>query len=607
VSTEANAAVSPVFDPQTWVDALTVHTLKRDMFSAKTLMAILDAVEQLQKIRATPGRDIPITGFHQNLFERLQQSFNNPSLLKEAGLAYLGDFGLPSVALKFFDLSHQFAPKDRDIEQLQKAAAIALARQATDQPTHGVISEVPLANPQVSSLIRKTTRLDLIETRKHLGDAAGELERKQQAFRKSGDIKHKTKTQPVAVDYSEFYKLIQASIAQTDFIGSFAVLDEARQAGAPAEELMPYYAQLGLTAFDNGRMEEALQAFHIMRELGPKSLEGWFNSGLVYQKVGQLDDAIACYQEATRLAPENAKTWCNLSSVWFDRGDYIEAEHSARKALEIRPDYARAWDNLASTLGAVNRLPEAAEACQNAIRIQPTLHSAWFKLGVINFQQDNLKASMEAFSLTGDNPDFFAYVLYYLSMIESRRGDLDLALQKLAQARAADPTNDLESSALKEIGTVCIKLGRYATAADFYDQITQKRPDDYSAWLSLGTAHHRAENLDKARTAYLHAVELQPDNPVSWHNLGLLASDKGNHAESRDCFQREVELSPHDAKAWYDLAVSYQALGMDDEGNKAYQRAEKLVSKLARRSSDLSAALSIVRRLNLGERVLKTE
>ncbi len=578
--------------------------MKRDVFSAKTLMAIHEGIEQLALARTSPGSTITVTNFHKNLFERLHRSFNNPSLLKEVGLAYLDEFRMPTMALKHFDLAHQFAPKDRDIEQLQKAAALALARQVADQPGHSGLSEAVHAKPEVRELMRKTVNLsDLLETRKHLDETTGELERKQQVWRKSGSLKKKS--QVLMADYNRSLTLAQRQISQTDFAGAFTSLDEAQKRGAPKEELLAYYAQLGLAAYDNDRMEEALEAFLMTRDLGPETVEGWFNCGLVYQKIGQYDDALACYQEAIRLSPKNPKAWCNLGTVWFERGNYPEAEKSARHALEAKTDYARAWDNLAAALSAQNRLPEAAEACQHAIRLQPALHAAWFKFGVINFQMDNLIVAREAFNMTGDNPDFFPYVLYYLSMIESRRGELDQAMQKLSEARSADPNNDLEISALKELGTAFSKIGRYATAADFYHQITTKRPNDFSAWLALGTSHHRAEQIEKARKAYRQATELQPDNPIPWHNLGLLASDQGRHEESRDCFQREVELSPEDAKAWYDLGVSLQALGEEQACADAFERAEGLVKSLSRRSSDLSAALSIVRRINLGDRVLK--
>ena len=125
-------------------------------------------------------------------------------------------------------------------------------------------------------------------------------------------------------------------------------------------------------------------------------------------------------------------------------------------------------------------------------------------------------------------------------MIDARRGRLDEATQHLQQARAADSANELESMALKELGALCTKLGRHATAADFYTEMTVLHPDDVDAWLAKGTAHHRINQYDDARAAYQHVTELQPENSSPWHNLGLLAVEiLGRPEEARDCFQQE--------------------------------------------------------------------
>jgi tetratricopeptide (TPR) repeat protein len=606
VSPESAPPSSSVFDPQTWVDLLTVYALKGDMFSARTLTVIHEGVEKLAEACKAADNTITITSFHTTLFERLHRSFNNPNLLKEIGVAYLEEFRMPAIALKHFDIARQFAPKDRDIEQLQMAAALAVARRMTDQSAHSGLDEAAPSKPEVGALLRKTTKLaNVVDTRTHLDETAGELGRKQEVWRKTSALK--PTTGGATGNFHKPLGRVQGLLSQTDFAGAAAALDEARKAGAPKEELQAYYAQLGLTAYDHSRLEEALDAFLHMRDLGPEAVEGWFNCGLVYQKMGRLDEAVTSYREAVRIAPDNPKTWCNLSAVWFERGDHAEAERAARRSLELKADYARAWDNLASALSAMNRLPEAAEACQRAIHLQPALHSAWFKFGVVNFQLDNMVKATEAFNMTGDSPDFFSYILYYFSMIEARRGELDQAVEKLEQARAADPDNELESTAIRELAAAFTKAGNHSNAADCYAQITEKRPEDFSAWLALGTACHRAEQTDQAREAYVRATELRPNNPLPWHNLGLLASDQGDHGQARNYFQREVELAPDDAKAWYDLGVSLQTLGLEEESANAFEQAEGLVKSLSRRSSDLSAALSIVRRLNLGERVLKTE
>jgi tetratricopeptide (TPR) repeat protein len=596
---------SPVFFPQTWIDLLTAATAKRDMFSAKTLMVILDGVEHLAMARLEPGSGITLTSFHASLFERLLNAYNNAALLKSIGTLYLGEFRMPGLALKHFELAKQMAPGDHDLDQLEKTATLALARQASEQAEHTPLDEGLVPKPEVSKVIFKTTtRLHRVETRLQLNASTGALERKQEARRKTGAL-----PEPSAAptqDFSRAFEQIRGLIAHAQFADAFAGLADVVKAGAPVDEAQTCYAQLGLAAFENNRLADALAAYLKMRDMGPEGVEGWYNCGLVYHKMAMSDEALDCYEEAARLDPTNARTWCNLSSIWFDRGDYIESETMARKALEIRPDYPRALDNLAATLSAMDRLQEAAEVCQQAIRLQPNLHSAWFKLGVIKFQQDQFVPAMEAFNLTGDNPDFFPYVLYYLCMIDARRGRLDEAIQKLGDARAADPLNELEPLALKEIGAVCTKLGHHQAAADAYGQVAQITPDDVTAWLAMGTAYHRINQFAEAQAAYTRVAELEPQNPIPWHNLGLLASDQGQHAQARDCFQREVELAPGDAKAWYDLAVAWQKLGNEEEGARAFEQSEALVRTNVRKTSDLSAAMSIVRRLNLGDRVLKT-
>jgi tetratricopeptide (TPR) repeat protein len=595
---------SPALDPQTWVDLLTVHSLKGDFFSVRTLMVVHEGIERLAKARAVPGSRIVITATHANLFERLQKAFSNPHLLKEAGVLYLQRFDLPDSALKHFDLVRQLAPADRDIEELQVAAALAIARDVTDRSGFTGIDEPVPAKPEVDAVLRKTSKLiHVTEAREDLDKSTGELGRIQEDLRKTAKLEERT----AAPDYRPALARAQGFLIHADFPGTAAALEEARGLGAPKEELQAANAQAGLAAYDAGEWDAALGAFQRVRDLDPGSVEGWFNCGLVYQKMGQLDEALASYQEALKIAPENPKTWCNLSSVWFELGNPAESEKAARECLRLKVDYARAWDNLASALNAQGKLNEAINACQQAIRIQPALASAWFKMGVVNFQLDNTRAAMEAFEVARANPAFNAYVLYYLIMIAARRGEFETALEKLEEARAADPDNELETSAVKEVAAAYTQAGDNRRAADLYSQVTKKHPDDFSAWLALGTALHRAEKRDGAREAYARATELRPENPLAWHNLGLLASDQGKHEEARGYFQREVELAPEDAKAWYDLGVALQTLGHEDDAADAFEHAEGLVKSLARRSSDLSAALSIVKRLNLSGRMLKTE
>jgi tetratricopeptide (TPR) repeat protein len=263
----------------TWVDLMTSHAIKGDMAGARTLMVIHEGVEKLHAARSATHDRITVAPVHATLFERLRRAFTNPNLLKEAGSAYLMEFRMPGIALKHFELARQFAPRDRDLEQLQIAAALAVAREMTDQTGLSGLDEAEPEKHELGAILRKTCKLaHVVDTRAHLDETAGDLDLRQAAWRKSGAVKHLP--EKVVTDFRQPLARVQELITQTDFTGAAAALDEAQKAGAPREELQAYHARLGLTAFDHGRMDEALNAFLRMRELGPDAIEGWFNCGL---------------------------------------------------------------------------------------------------------------------------------------------------------------------------------------------------------------------------------------------------------------------------------------------------------------------------------------
>ncbi len=628
-------SLKPALNPKTWSDLLASHAARGDTISCKTLLVVLESLEVLKNAQA--NGTLQVSSLQVGRFEQLQKSFNSPRLLKEVGILFLREFRLYSQAHKFFELVEGLSPHDPDLQTLKNQSILALAEEATGKALHSTIEPSRQTKPIPKDLIRKTQRVgapgmskapDKAETMPEVkpeakveekaDKGAGKVDQKVEPSDKPAEEKPQSKLvaaemplppeppKPVDDAYRKILTQADVLLNQGYSIPAAEAVEEARKQGAPPEEIGPFYVSLGLDAYTNNRLNEALKFYKMAVVFGPDRVENWFNCGLVQQKLRNLDDAQFCYQKAAELDPSNAKVWCSLSGINFEQGLYPKAEENARKALAIRPDYARAWDSLAGALGATDRLQEAADACHQAIHYQSNLLSAWFKLGVIYFHQDNLPAAEQAFYLASEDPAFSSYGYYYFSMIEAWRGNMDQAVTLLEQARTSDPGNELELTALKELGAAYSRLQKHSQAAEFYSLATEKDTSDYAAWISLGTACHRAEMWDQARDAYRSAIEVDEMQPMAWHNLGLLASEHSYHVEARDCFRREVDLVPQDAKAWYDLGVSLQFLGESEESSEAFKKAEELVGAAAKESDDLSAALSIVRRLHLKDRVLKT-
>ncbi|QYZ78267.1 tetratricopeptide repeat protein [Methanofollis formosanus] len=67
----------------------------------------------------------------------------------------------------------------------------------------------------------------------------------------------------------------------------------------------------------------------------------------------------------------------------------------------------------------------------------------------------------------------------------SMAGELEEALEACEQALASEPE---AMAALDKAGYLNLRLGRYLEAADYYDTITEARPENAAAWIRRGDA-----------------------------------------------------------------------------------------------------------------------
>lgn len=103
---------------------------------------------------------------------------------------------------------------------------------------------------------------------------------------------------------------------------------------------------LGLIAFQAGRIDEATTRFTAAVALQPDSAEAQSNLANVLVERGAIADGIDHYQLALRAAPRNVITRTNLGIALTRAGRLSEAAAQFEEALRIMPDYAPARRNL---------------------------------------------------------------------------------------------------------------------------------------------------------------------------------------------------------------------------------------------------------------------
>ncbi len=127
---------------------------------------------------------------------------------------------------------------------------------------------------------------------------------------------------------------------------------------------------LAYTYDRQGRTEEAIAEYRKAIELSPSNLLAYNNLGVLYDKSGQYDEAIAAYQRALEIDPSDANTLQNLEnakknkSIVQDREDQIA---KARRKAEENPNNPRNLYNLGRLYAFYDKLDQAMEWINKAL------------------------------------------------------------------------------------------------------------------------------------------------------------------------------------------------------------------------------------------------
>ena len=126
----------------------------------------------------------------------------------------------------------------------------------------------------------------------------------------------------------------------------------------------------GKKYFENGQVSEAIKAFKKALQLDPKFYEGWFNLGLVYQKLNRFTEAIDCYNKNIENYAQNPFALKNLTLCYSLIGDTQKALEIAR-VLNGDGDSWESYFNLGTTAQIAGEIEEGIKNYEKAIKLNP--------------------------------------------------------------------------------------------------------------------------------------------------------------------------------------------------------------------------------------------
>jgi tetratricopeptide (TPR) repeat protein len=218
-------------------------------------------------------------------------------------------------------------------------------------------------------------------------------------------------------------------------------LPEAEAAYRHALDLSPQHAEtlhlLGLVAYRQHRLSDALNYLHAAVERQADSPVYWFNLGVVSQKAGRSQEAVGAYEKAIGLNPRYPEAHGNLGNVLREAGNVTGAIRAYRQALSLNPSQADTYNNLGVATKEQGRIEEAIACYRKALDLKPTHAEAYNNLGLALLEVGTLRDAVAAFQQALVLMPAYQTARYNLGIAWSWAGEEGKACECLRQVAQA--------------------------------------------------------------------------------------------------------------------------------------------------------------------------
>ena len=255
--------------------------------------------------------------------------------------------------------------------------------------------------------------------------------------------------------------------------------------------------------------------------------------------------ATSACERAVAADPQNPTVNVTLGDLRRQTGKLDDAVREYNIALSKQPNNSEAILGLAETYKATGKVAEAEAAYKKSIDLMPNYWGGFNKLGAFYYQQANYTAAAEMFErVVKLQPD--------VERGYNNLAGIYLALSRYEEAARVSLTSLSKKptpQAYSNLGYANYYLGRYADAANAFEQAIALNPKYYLYWENVADAYRWMPNGQaRAAAAYDRAIQLAEDE------LKINPSDAKIRASLAVCFARRGQM----AQAEKEIAAASQ-------------------------------------------------
>lgn len=214
-----------------------------------------------------------------------------------------------------------------------------------------------------------------------------------------------------------------------------AVLEEPKHA--------PARLALGAALAGMGADQEALEQFETAVRLAPGDPNVHYHLASHLVRLGSTNQAVTYFEKALSTDPQHLKARLELAQALERLGRFERALQAYEEVLELDPQNRGALLGRSVAILSLGRLEEGAAFLRRFVADDPQNLAARTNLGAVLIQlgqaDEAVRQLRQAIELDGAGP-VRALAHFNLALIESRSGEIEIALHHYREALRLDPT-----------------------------------------------------------------------------------------------------------------------------------------------------------------------
>jgi tetratricopeptide (TPR) repeat protein len=328
--------------------------------------------------------------------------------------------------------------------------------------------------------------------------------------------------------------LLEVDVQQQLLASQASLVATVRNLSATDATLSEAYGVMGQTYHAYSLNSPAKECYVNASRLKPGNFRWFYLMAKVDQQEGRVEEAIKSYLMVRSLKPDYVAAAVNLGNIYLESNRLPEAKRNLAAALEIDKDNAAAHYGLGQVALSERNYADAVRYFERALAIVPAATRIHYSLA-----------------------------MSYRGLGEVQKAKANLALQGTVGVRTPDPLiEELQELVKGERvhlirGRLALEAHRYAEAATEFRKAIADKPDSITGRVNLGAVLSLTGDSRGARQQFEDVLRIAPENPNAHYNLALLFANDNLHQEAISHLQLVLKSNPNDSGARFLLAREY--------------------------------------------------